>query len=355
LCYAQKLRAMSLTAEFWLRTIPVLHSAKFRLRPMLHTAVFKKSFICDSVQCHQVWNSSKNFSCRLRTKRHRGELTPRQCCGSGIRCFFTPLVRDEFFPDPGSKGYVFWWDFLRNLCSLIFLLPVIKLAPETKKARKKFVLFFIPIFMYRYIRIREPRSGIRCFFTPRIRIRDKKVRDLDPGSGIKHPGSATLLHAMPHSRDSGLRAMQHSAELWLLTVPCCAELELCALRHCTELILVAESNRITLRIQIYMQNRYSPWIRGPSGTVWQKIRGRKSRDCLSVINMNHRHIANLLIVLVKATGTVQILKGFWCKNLVSVPVITGIIPNPTYGEWCKLKPTFAASFNTVIQELFIYE
>jgi hypothetical protein len=35
--------------------------------------------------------------------------------------------------------------------------------------------------MYRYIRI-------RYFFTPRIR--DEKFRDL--GSGIKHPGSATL-------------------------------------------------------------------------------------------------------------------------------------------------------------------
>jgi hypothetical protein len=35
-----------------------------------------------------------------------------QCCGSGIRYFFTSgsgiRIRDKFFPDPGSKGYVFW-------------------------------------------------------------------------------------------------------------------------------------------------------------------------------------------------------------------------------------------------------
>jgi hypothetical protein len=103
--------------------------------------------------------------------------------GPGIR------IQDEFFPDPGSKGYVFWWDFLKNPCSLIFLL--IKLAPETiKSKKKKLVLFFIPIFMYS--RIRDPRSVIRCFFIPRIR--DKKVRDPDLGSGIKHPGSATLIY-----------------------------------------------------------------------------------------------------------------------------------------------------------------
>jgi Arf-GAP/coiled-coil/ANK repeat/PH domain-containing protein len=28
--------------------------------------------------------------------------------GSKIRYFFTPWIRDEFFRDPGSKGYVFW-------------------------------------------------------------------------------------------------------------------------------------------------------------------------------------------------------------------------------------------------------
>jgi hypothetical protein len=70
--------------------------------------------------------------------------------GSGI------WIRDEFFPDPGSKGYV--------------------------------MLFFIPIFMYS--RIRDPRSGIR--------IRDKKVRDPDPRSGIKHLRSATLVILSDH-------------------------------------------------------------------------------------------------------------------------------------------------------------
>jgi predicted outer membrane repeat protein len=39
-------------------------------------------------------------------------ITDNQCCGSGsgIRCIFTLWIRDEFFPDPGSRGYryVFW-------------------------------------------------------------------------------------------------------------------------------------------------------------------------------------------------------------------------------------------------------
>jgi hypothetical protein len=71
-----------------------------------------------------------------------------QCCGSGIRCFFTPgiRIRDEFFPDLGSRiqGVCFWRDFLKNPCSLIFLL--IKLAPETIKSKKKVSFIFHPYF-----------------------------------------------------------------------------------------------------------------------------------------------------------------------------------------------------------------
>jgi hypothetical protein len=35
-----------------------------------------------------------------------------QCSGSGIRCFFTPWIRDEFFPDPGSPipGLLYSYD-----------------------------------------------------------------------------------------------------------------------------------------------------------------------------------------------------------------------------------------------------
>jgi hypothetical protein len=46
--------------------------------------------------------------------------------------------------NPGTKGYVFGEIFLRILVLEFFLL--IKLAPETIKARKKLVIFFIPIF-----------------------------------------------------------------------------------------------------------------------------------------------------------------------------------------------------------------
>jgi hypothetical protein len=45
-----------------------------------------------------------------------------------------------------------------------------------------------------YSRIRDPGSGAFSPLGSGIRIRDKKkFRDPDPGSGIKHPGSATLV------------------------------------------------------------------------------------------------------------------------------------------------------------------
>jgi hypothetical protein len=40
-----------------------------------------------------------------------------------------------------------------------------------------------------------------------------------------------------------------------------------AMRHSAESIFVVEFNRISQRIQICMQNRFSPWIRGPRGTI----------------------------------------------------------------------------------------
>jgi hypothetical protein len=48
-----------------------------------------------------------------------------------------------------------------------------------------------------YSRIRDPGSGD---FSPPgsgIRIWDEKIRDPDPGSGIKHSGSATLVAMRP--------------------------------------------------------------------------------------------------------------------------------------------------------------
>jgi hypothetical protein len=88
---------------------------------------------------------------------------------------FTPWIRirDEFFPDPGGK--VLWWDFPKlSLESLFFYFLLIRLAPETLRSKKRFVLFFIPLFMYS--RIRDENFGIR----------NEKFRDPDPGSGMQH-------------------------------------------------------------------------------------------------------------------------------------------------------------------------
>jgi hypothetical protein len=67
---------------------------------------------------------------------------------------------------------------------LLFYFLLVKLVPGTIRSKKK-VGFnkFIPLFMYRWIQ--DP-----VLFYPRIR--DEKLRDRVPGSGIKHPGSAAL-------------------------------------------------------------------------------------------------------------------------------------------------------------------
>jgi hypothetical protein len=59
---------------------------------------------------------------------------------------------------------------------------LLKLTPETISSKKKECLVLLPLF-YIGLRIRDPRSGIR--------IRDEKI--IGSGSGLKHPGSATLV------------------------------------------------------------------------------------------------------------------------------------------------------------------
>jgi hypothetical protein len=59
---------------------------------------------------------------------------------------------------------------------------LLKITPETKSSMKKECLVLLSPF-YIGLRIRDPRSGIR--------IRDEKI--IGSGSGLKHPGSATLV------------------------------------------------------------------------------------------------------------------------------------------------------------------
>jgi hypothetical protein len=60
---------------------------------------------------------------------------------------------------------------------------LLKLTPETISSKKKVFFLVLPPPFYIGLRIRDPR--------PRIRIWDEKI--LGSGSGIKHPGSATLI------------------------------------------------------------------------------------------------------------------------------------------------------------------
>jgi hypothetical protein len=86
---------------------------------------------------------------------------------------------------------------------------------------------------------------------------------------MRHIGESWLC-AVPHSAESRLRVMLHSVELKkkfnlrLRAIPLNFKFKSkIFLRHSAESIFIVEFNRI----RIYMQNRFSPWIRGPRGTV----------------------------------------------------------------------------------------
>jgi hypothetical protein len=73
---------------------------------------------------------------------------------------------------------------------------------------------------------------------------------------------------LPHGRNIKILSLALSNKKnWLRTM-----------RHSRETIFFIESNRITHRIWIYIQNRFSPWISGPMGTVSQKTKSYKSRE-----------------------------------------------------------------------------
>jgi hypothetical protein len=74
----------------------------------------------------------------------------------------------NYFRIPDPRGMFFGEIFLRILVLKFFLL--IKLAPETIKSKKKLVLFFILIFMYR--RISDPV----LFHPPCARSRPLRTR-----------------------------------------------------------------------------------------------------------------------------------------------------------------------------------
>jgi hypothetical protein len=93
--------------------------------------------------------------------------------GSGIR------IRDEFFPDPGSwiQGVpvCFWWDFLKNPCSLIFFTN--KTCSWNHKKQEKSWFYFSSLFLCTvWSGIRDPGCG--AFSPP----------DPGSGSGIKKLG-----------------------------------------------------------------------------------------------------------------------------------------------------------------------
>jgi hypothetical protein len=71
--YENRLRAMPHSAEFRLCAMP--HSTGSDSALCGKARSFKKVFICDSALCDLVWNSSQQFSCRLRAMGHSAGST----------------------------------------------------------------------------------------------------------------------------------------------------------------------------------------------------------------------------------------------------------------------------------------
>jgi hypothetical protein len=103
-----------------------------------------------------------------------------------IRCFFIPWIRDEFFPDPGSRIQLLFVMKFSNfltlfseslLCYLFLTGLLLKLTPETVSSKKKVYLLLPPPF-YIGRRIQDVGSEIRDrgWKNYRIRIRDKTSR-----------------------------------------------------------------------------------------------------------------------------------------------------------------------------------
>jgi hypothetical protein len=98
---------------------------------------------------------------------------------------FYPLDPDPGWIFSGSGSRIrplFWWNFLTissesMLCYLYNTGLLLKLTHKTINSMKKLCLLLLPLFLHR-TRIRDPRFGMNKYS--------------DPGSGIKHPGSATL-------------------------------------------------------------------------------------------------------------------------------------------------------------------
>jgi hypothetical protein len=115
-----------------------------------------------------------------------------QCCGSGsgIRCFFTTRIRDPdtgwIFRIPYSAPFLVKFSFIifRILVMLsLYNSCTLKSYSWNHKQQDKVCLVLPPPF-YIGLRIRGPGSGLNKFSDP------------DPGSGIKHPGSATLANTV---------------------------------------------------------------------------------------------------------------------------------------------------------------
>jgi hypothetical protein len=120
-------------------------------------------------------------------------LPLEQCCGSGIRCFFTPWIRDPdpgwIFPDPGYGPFFdeIFLQYLQNPCYVIFITLAYSwnFLIKSLTAWKSYAYLCYPFF---YIGL---GSGIRDLGSGM-----NKYSDPDLGSGIKHPGSATLFGDM---------------------------------------------------------------------------------------------------------------------------------------------------------------
>jgi hypothetical protein len=118
-------------------------------------------------------------------------------------------------PDLGSRiqGVCFWWDFLKNPCSLIFFTN--KTCSWIYKKQEKSWFYFSSLFLC------TVGSGIRCFLPPRsatlFTTQKMNCLALDHGPTLCHIAldcSCAMLHSAGSARKistESSRAMPHSA------------------------------------------------------------------------------------------------------------------------------------------------
>ncbi len=97
----------------------------------------------------------------LHSNRYWDTFCENQCCGSGIRCFFDPGIRNRFFPDPGSRiTNPYFWELSDNFLNK-------KFYNSLKIGQNFFLQHFKNKIIFNYVKFVATKKGMAIsFFSP---------------------------------------------------------------------------------------------------------------------------------------------------------------------------------------------